>query len=300
MPDFADPEIFRTVLESLQIGVYLVDRDRRIMFWNDGAQKITGYLRQDVLGRFCRDNILVHCDENNSLLCGAACPLAEVMRDGLPREAEVYLRHREGHRVPVLVRAIAIRDRHGAVIGAAESFGERHSVVSPDRRQNHLAAYGWVDGETGLPGHGLTESLLHEAMVLFSEHTVPFSVIRIHVDQLEHFKALHGQGAADAILRVIADTLKNTLRPEDMLGRWAEDQFLAIVPFCGALERLATRLQKVVHSAGIPWWGDQLSVTISIAGTRYRPGDTPESILQRTERALEHSVTHGGNCFTAE
>ena len=299
MPDFADPDIFRTVLESLQIGVYLVDRDRRIMFWNDGAQNITGFLRQDVLGRYCRDNILVHCDENNSLLCGDACPLTEVMRDGQPREAEVYLRHREGHRVPVLVRAVPIRDRHGAVVGAAETFDERDAVAAPDRRHNQLAAYGWADEKTGLPGHGFTESLLHEAMVLFSEHTAPFGVLRIQVDQLEHFRALHGQGAADGILRVVADTLKKTLRREDMLGRWAEDQFLAIVPFCNAMERLAARWQKVVNSSGIPWWGDQLSVTISIGGTIDRPGDTMESILQRTEQALWQSVAQGGNCFNS-
>jgi diguanylate cyclase (GGDEF)-like protein/PAS domain S-box-containing protein len=299
MPDFADPEIFRTVLESLQFGVYLVDRDRRIMFWNDGAEKITGHLRQDVLGRFCRDNILVHCDENNTLLCGTACPLTEVMRDGHPREAEVYLRHREGHRVPVLVRAVAIRNRHGAVIGAAESFDERESAVFPDRRQTNLAARGLTDAETGLADHEFTESLVREALLRFNEHAVPFGLMRIQVDQLEHCKALHGQGAADGILRVVADTLRKTLRGDDLLGRWAEDQFLAIVPFCTAMDRLAARLQKVVTSAGIPWWGDRLSATISIGGTTAQPGDTLDLLLRRTEKALQHSVAQGGNCFTA-
>ena len=56
MPDFKDPEIFRTVLSSLQTGVYLMDRDRKIHFWNDGAEKITGYLRQEVVARFAAAN----------------------------------------------------------------------------------------------------------------------------------------------------------------------------------------------------------------------------------------------------
>jgi two-component system, cell cycle response regulator len=54
-PEFDSPEIFHVVLESLQTGVYFVDRNRRTLFWNEGAEKITGYLRHDGVGRFCRD-----------------------------------------------------------------------------------------------------------------------------------------------------------------------------------------------------------------------------------------------------
>jgi diguanylate cyclase (GGDEF)-like protein/PAS domain S-box-containing protein len=300
MSDFSNPEIYRTVLESLHTGVYLVDRERRIVFWNDGAERITGHRRHDVLGRFCRDNILVHCDENNKQLCGDACPLTEVMRDGHSREAEVYLLHRDGHRVAVLVRAVPIRDGHGAVIGAAESFSERDSAVSPERRSCSMASQGKTDDKTGLPDHAFTESLLRESLVLFKNQSLPFGVIRIQVDQLQEFKAQHGQGAADSILRVVAETLKNTLRRDDMLGRWAEDQFLAILPFCSSLEKLAARWQGVVNSSGIPWWGDHLSVTISIGGTRYQAEDTLESILQRTLQALQHSMAEGGNCYTEQ
>ena len=137
MAELQGPEIFRAVLESLQTGVYLVDRDRRIVFWNDGAERITGYLRQDVLGRCCRDNIVLHCDENNSVLCTTACPLAETMRDGQFREADVFLLHRAGYRLPVHVRAVPIRNRHGSIIGAAESFDEQR-FVEPDRRQARM------------------------------------------------------------------------------------------------------------------------------------------------------------------
>ena len=42
MPELQDPDIFRTILESLQTGVYVVGRDGRILFWNEGAEKITG------------------------------------------------------------------------------------------------------------------------------------------------------------------------------------------------------------------------------------------------------------------
>ena len=58
MSEFDNPEIFRSILENLPTGVYLVDRNRKILFWNNGAEEITGYLRQDVVGRFLRDHLL--------------------------------------------------------------------------------------------------------------------------------------------------------------------------------------------------------------------------------------------------
>ena len=52
------PEIFREVLAHLPTAVYFVDPEEKIRFWNEGAEKITGYLAQDVVGHFCRENIL--------------------------------------------------------------------------------------------------------------------------------------------------------------------------------------------------------------------------------------------------
>jgi PAS domain-containing protein len=51
-----NPQIFRAVLKSLKMGVCVVDRDRKSAFWNDGAKEMTGYMRQEVLGRSCRED----------------------------------------------------------------------------------------------------------------------------------------------------------------------------------------------------------------------------------------------------
>src|SRR5215467_6168993 len=93
MSDFDDPEIFRTVIETLQTGVYAVDRDRRIMLWNDGAERITGYLRQDVVGRTFGEGLLMHCDANGCELPGELSPLAATILDGRRRLSRVGERH---------------------------------------------------------------------------------------------------------------------------------------------------------------------------------------------------------------
>src|SRR5689334_5498344 len=90
--------------EAMQTGTYLVDRDRKIHFWSEEAERITGYLEHEVIGKRCGDNILVHCDARGALLCETSCPLTEAMRDSSSQEVHVFLKHREGHRIPVMVR----------------------------------------------------------------------------------------------------------------------------------------------------------------------------------------------------
>jgi len=53
-----NPEVFPSILETLPTRVYLVDRNRKILFWNGGAENVTGYLRQDVVGHFLREHLL--------------------------------------------------------------------------------------------------------------------------------------------------------------------------------------------------------------------------------------------------
>lgn len=290
MPVLQDPEIFRTVLDSLQTGVYLLDRERRILFWNDGAERITGYLRHDVVGRFCRENILAHCNDQSCLLCGSSCPFTQTLLDGKSREAKIQLRHKQGYRVPVRVRIVPIRDRHGSIIGVAESFDEQRFVFD-ERRQHDLAAYGCLDETTGLPNHGFTQFHLRENHASFAQYHLPFGILCIRVDQLAHFRAAYGREANAAILRVIAETMRNSLRPSDFLGRWTEDQFLAILINCAdtGIGEAGERIRKVVSCAGLQWWGDELSVTVSVGHATAQAGDTIDSLLERAQRSLEQA-----------
>jgi len=296
MVDLTDPRVFEAVVDSLEAGVYLVDRHRKIVYWNQGAERISGYLRQDVTGRFCRDNILVHSDEHEAVLCGAACPLADCMRDGQSREAWVYMRHRAGHRVPVHVRAVPLRDRTGAIVGAAEIFEEHALVPAEERESDPLSKWGCMDEGTELPNHGLMVSYLREQLDLFSEHGIPFGVVMIQPDRLQIFQAAHGQEAVRSILRVLAQTLKKTLRPTDFLGRWRGDQFLAILPSCseGILKKVELRLKATVSGSGIEWWGDRRSVPVWIVGTTVTGDDTLDSILERVDESLQQMVTQSG------
>jgi len=283
-----DPQIFRIVLESIQTGVYLVGRDGKILFWNNGAEQITGYRSHDVLGHTCRDNILSHCNELDCVHCGAACPIISAIHDGRASEVQMFFQHRSGHRLPVRVRVVPIRDRQGSVIGAAECFDEHTFLPERASYQNNLAAHGCLDVSTGAMNHAFTLSHLRENVAFFNEYHLPFGVVTLRVDQLPEFRAAHGQEAASALLNVVAQTVKHVLGAAGFLGRWTDDQFLVIVPNSSPpeVERIAANLQKVGSSSGIQWWGDFLSISATVGMAFMSPGDTAESLLERANGAV--------------
>jgi diguanylate cyclase (GGDEF)-like protein/PAS domain S-box-containing protein len=300
MAGFDESEFFRMVLEGLRTAVYVVDRDGKTLFWNDGAERITGHLRQDVVGRVCGDNFLGETDSDNNDLSGERAPIAAVIREGKAMEAQVSLRHKTGHRIPVQLWTFPIRNAQGLIVGAAQSFEETISVSDWDRRHTKLATYGCLDQASGVLNHGMVQAHLRENLGMFAEHPIPFSILCIEIDRLDKIQARDGPGAIAAVLRVVGHTLENSLRPTDFLGRWQENQFLAILTECSGAEIAAAseRLRRMVSTSRIEWWGDFVPVTISLGGTSVRLGDAPEGMVQRAEEALRKSSAQGGNRTT--
>jgi diguanylate cyclase (GGDEF)-like protein/PAS domain S-box-containing protein len=291
MPDLQDPEIFRTVLDSLQTGVSMADRNGKILFWNQGAERLTGHKRHEVVGRSCRDNILVQCNGQGCVACGATCPITRTLHEGKPQEAKMQLRHKEGHPVHVLMRIAPLRDSHGSIIGTAKSFDEQKFSSGRDRNRHTLAAHGCVDETTGIPNHEFTQFHLSESLASFARYHLPFGVLAIQVNRLEHFRANYGRQASDAVLRVVAQTMGNAFRPSDFLGRWTEDEFLAILVNCphSGVEHTWERIRKMVTCAGLRWWSDELTVTTSVGYAIAQPGDTIDILMNRLQTSLQQA-----------
>ncbi|MCB0897711.1 MAG: PAS domain S-box protein [Actinobacteria bacterium] len=67
-------DLYMTVLETIEDGVYFVDPKRRITFWNDGAATITGYEAAEVMDHSCAEGILRHVNDDGDDLCLHGCP----------------------------------------------------------------------------------------------------------------------------------------------------------------------------------------------------------------------------------
>jgi diguanylate cyclase (GGDEF)-like protein/PAS domain S-box-containing protein len=293
-----DSNLYRFILESLPVAVFAVDHEGKILFWNEGAEKITGHLRQDILGRNCRDGFIEHADEANNPLQGDAILLMETLREGRSQNTRASIRTREGHFVAVKVQTLPFRDEQDVVQGAVEIFEEAVPAVANNRRTSKLAALGRLDMATGVLNRLMIEARLSESLSLYKKQPVPLCIVCAALDDLEKIRARFGQAAVEEALRTAAQTLQSGLRPTDCVGRWSDVELLAILNECAESEimNVGERLRKLVHHTGINWWGDSVHLTISVGATCAHDLDSVDSIVARAEQALKESSVPPGNC----
>jgi diguanylate cyclase (GGDEF)-like protein/PAS domain S-box-containing protein len=293
-----ETDFYKNIIDNLYDGVYFVDRDRRITYWNKGAERIAGYSASQVIGRRCRDNLLNHVTANGVLLCQDHCPLAAVMEDGKPREAEVYLHHADGHRVPVMVRATALRDEEGNIIGAVESFSNNSTVVNTRRRLSELDRLARTDSLTRIGNRQHIEGRIRAAIAEFENSQSLAGLLFMDIDQFKRINDTYGHDVGDMALCMVANTFRLALRVTDSIARWGGEEFVAILYDISNETTLCATAEKVrslIETSSLDIGGNSLTVTASIGATLLYSNDTPESLVRRADGLMYRSKEAGGN-----
>ena len=289
--------LFKQVLDNLLDGVYFTDRERRITYWNQAAENISGFRAEEVIGKRCADNFLRHVDESGCLLCTGECPISRTLEDGRPHWAEVYLHHKSGHAVPVEVRVCPIQGGNGEVVGAVEIFNDNSRQRAMRERTKELAKWAFLDPASDVGNRRYLEQQLSQQLKQYSESGTLFGIILVDVDELKQINDTYGHVTGNAALITVAKTLSGCLRASDVVGRWGGDEFMAILPgvtreiLAKASEKCRTLVARSTVSAG----ASQVPVTISVGTALVAPGDSPESLFARADHLLYASKRSGRN-----
>jgi len=122
--------ITQTILESVSDGVFTVDHDWRITSFNRAAERITGIMRNEAMGRHC-------CEVFRSNMCETDCALRKTMQQGLSFiDTSTYIVNSRQERIPVTVCTSLLKNENGEVVGGVETFRDM-SLVEELRRELH-------------------------------------------------------------------------------------------------------------------------------------------------------------------
>ena len=295
-----DNVLLADVLENLHDGLYCTDTHRVITFWNHAAERITGYPAAEVLGRSCAANILVHVDTDGRSLCRGLCPLAMTMADCVGREAEVFLRHRDGHRVPVLVRTGPLKDRAGQVVGGVELFTDLSNILANNSRVRELEQLALLDTLTQLANRAYLQREIEARFEEMRRYGIPFGLLFMDIDFFKRFNDTYGHDVGDAVLKLVANTFTANSRAFDVYGRWGGEEFVGVIRSIDAedLVVLGNRMRVLVNQSFLMHDEARLGVSISLGATVAHPDDTAESLIKRADQLLYRSKKEGRNRLT--
>lgn len=299
----ADASFYIGLLDHIGDGVYFVDRERRILYWNEGAYRLTGYKAEEVLGRCCQDGILCQVDHSGKSLCQDLCPLNATMSDGKFYAAKAFLRHKTGKRVPVSLRVQPLRGADGSIIGAIEIFSDDTPQVEAQRRTDAMIRLAFLDHLTQLPNRRFMEMSLQTALTEYQVHNETLGVLVVDLDEFKAINDTFGHSDGDRALQQAAKTLAGALRPTDTIGRWGGDEFLAIARNVDreVLGKVAERCVALIAQTSISGYDKRsISLSSSIGAALVRPGETVAELIHRADKLMYRSKTDGRGRATTE
>lgn len=290
-----DGEFYREVLDNLSDGVLIVDAERRITYWNHGAERISGYLATEVLGRQCHDDLLLSAEGDGCRLCLGQCPLAAAIETGAVHETEVSVRHRQGHRVPVRVRVTPIRDREGKTVGAMEVFNDASFKVAALEEIGDLEEMALQDPLTGLGNRRYSEVTLSDRLGELKRFGWQFGVLMLGLDRLDEITDNLGPGAGNEVLKRVAKTLLASTRTNDFVGRWGAGEFMVVVGNArfDRLTQIAERFRALVAASVLPHGDGPVRLTLSAGATLARLGESVEDLARRAGELMSEARRSG-------
>ncbi len=291
---------YKGIIDNLHDGLYFVNRDRVITYWNKAAEKISGFTAGEVIGSSCADNILTHVDSDGNNLCRGICPLAASIGDGKLREANVYMHHKDGHRVPVSVRVSVLRDPEGNITGGIELFSDISHQEANELRIKELEKLALLDNLTQLANRNYLEREFQNCLEEKRRFDMPFGILFMDIDYFKKINDRYGHDAGDEVLKFVAHTFVANARPFDLYGRWGGEEFIGIIRNINQedLELVGDRLRMLVENSYTVYEEEKLKVTISMGATIVKENDTRDTLLKRADDLLYESKAAGRNCLT--
>ena len=293
------PEL-NEILLAIDDGIYAVDKRRRIVFWNEGAEKLTGYSSDEALGRRCADNMLCHVSPVGKEVCVTGCPLISTIQYGIVSEAAVFLHHKRGHRLPVTVKAFPLKNADGNITGAVELFSLASSRKDVLKGFEKMQKAAFQDKMTGIGNRRFGEVTLENISQKHPQGS--YGLLFVDIDHFKNVNDTWGHSTGDDVLRMVANSLNSGLRKDDSVFRWGGEEFLAVLPDCSPqeLKTVGETLRMLIENSWLDHKDTILKVTASLGGAIAHKDEEIDSVLKRADEQMYLSKESGRNMVSID
>ncbi|MBF0609116.1 MAG: sensor domain-containing diguanylate cyclase [Candidatus Magnetobacterium sp. LHC-1] len=288
-----------SILEELFDGVYIVDRNLTIIFWNRAAEMITGFNRRELLGKAFTNDILNPVTYQGEFFDQHNCLIARTLADGIKRTENLFFQHKRVYRLPVSQHITPLKDDTGETVAAAIIFKDSSSRLVFMQRNADLVN---IDSVTEVANRSYIDMTLHTKFNELRSYGESFAVVLIDIDHYKNIRAIFGSTVAETALRMVSRTLLKCSRSTDIIGRWGEVELIAIVPHVNEyqLNVLTNRFRMLIEKTRLIVGTRVVPITISQGAAIAQSADNEATIIKRTDMLLEHSRQLGGNTLSVQ
>lgn len=281
-----------SVFTHAREGITITHADGSILDVNESFTRITGYSREEVLGKNPR--ILASGRQSRELY-------AAMWRDLLSQghwAGELWNRRKNGDIYPETITISAVRDAQGRAKHYVALFSDITPLKEHERKLEHIAHF---DALTSLPNRTLLGDRLNQAMAQAQRRGQMLAVVFLDLDGFKSVNDRYGHESGDLLLIAVAARMKEALREGDTLARMGGDEFVAVLldlPSATDAVAMLTRL-LVEASQAIKINDISLQVTASLGVTYFPQSDDVDAdqLLRQADQAMYQAKLLGKNRF---
>ncbi|RIK76004.1 MAG: diguanylate cyclase [Planctomycetota bacterium] len=297
-PQESEPQLLfqQKLLDAMHDGVVFVDTKLEITLWNRGAERLTGIGRDAVIGHTWSAEMIDMCEENGRTVATANCPVVNAVEHGRQAHRRMTIGGRDGKALQVNVHAVPVIGPNHTVFGATLVLHDASPESSLEAQCQQLHEQVTKDPLTQVANRAAFDQA-HPGYV--SSHLAAKSPYSLIITDIDHFKRINdtfGHQAGDEALVKFAALLRDGCRPGDVVARYGGEEFVVLCSNCDSAtaSRRAEEIRQQIASTAMEMLDGQ-AITASFGVTDLRPGDTPDTMLRRADRALLTAKDQGRN-----
>jgi len=286
-----DLRLHARVFDTATEGVMIADVRGRILSVNRAFEKVTGYARDEVVGR--NPNMLSSGRQDKTFYRRMWETLA---RDG-QWSGEIWNRRKNGEIYPEWITISTIRNAHDEVTHHVAVFSDISAIKRSEQEIDFLANH---DHLTGLANRTLFEDRLEHAISVAERHGRHVGLLLVDLDRFRLINDGMGHGAGDALLREAGRRLRRCVRDADTVARLGGDEFGVILEGLVDAQDAGVQAERILEAMRTPLMLDnhELFSTVSIGiGIFPADGTDAPTLLRHADTALALAKREGRNNF---
>jgi diguanylate cyclase (GGDEF)-like protein len=284
------------LLDNMHDAVVFVDRNCKILLWNRGAERLTGIASAAGYQQPWVPGLIGLHDEHGRPLGDDACPVHYAIQTGVQSLRRLMIRGRQNRLVAVDLHTVPVVSSDGLTHGATLLLHDASPEASLEQRCQSLHERATKDPMTQVANRAEFDRTHKLFVAAHLERRLPCSLIICDIDRFKLINDTYGHPAGDEAIKSFAQLLKGGCRPGDLVARYGGEEFVVLCADChnAAAAARAEQMRKNLARLPQPALGG-IPISASFGVTEVQPGDTPETMLRRADRALLQAKQRGRN-----
>jgi diguanylate cyclase (GGDEF)-like protein/PAS domain S-box-containing protein len=279
------------IFNNIGEGIFVTDKEQKIISINEAFTTMTGFTQQDVFGKSAcflqadKDNVKADYDSSG------------FARDACSWQGEVWRRHKNNMEFPSWTTVSKVKDSCGEIAHYVHAFMD---ITHFKKAQDHLGFLAYHDPLTKLPNRLLLKDRIDHSLQNALREGSQAAVLFLDLDRFKGINDTYGHAVGDGLLRETARRIKNLVRKEDTVSRYAGDEFVVFMENIPDAKNPAKLAQKLIDTFSTPVYikGYRLKISTSVGISLFpQDGRDTDILIKNADAAMYRAKKEGRNNF---